>query len=178
MENYIVFERATGTIEYKAHGPDGSAAIQTIPDGYKLRMVSTPVGLLDSLALDPLRLDVWADVKVRRDATINGGAETPSGRVDSDELSRSNINGAVMAAFLSNLAGQPFTVTWTMADNSVVSLNAEQMIGVGLAVMDHVNTAHERARTLRTAIEAAEDVASLLLVDVSAEQGWGGEGEA
>ncbi|MDF0543326.1 DUF4376 domain-containing protein [Sphingobium sp. H39-3-25] len=120
--------------------------------------------------LTPQKHAVWLAAKAKRDAIINSGAMTPSGLVDSDEISRSNIAGATMAAMLAQQAGQSFSIEWTLATNDVVTLDAEQMIGVGLATMSHVNSAHDRARALRTEIESATDLVALLTMDL--ETGW------
>ncbi len=120
----------------------------------------------------PLRTVLWERAKAARDAAIDGGAPTPAGVVDSDALSRSNITGASIGAMLAQSSGAPFSVEWTLKNNSVVTLDAAQMIALGLAVLAHVNACHDHARALREQIEAAADVPALLQIDVSA--GWPG----
>lgn len=112
----------------------------------------------------------WQDVKTVREAHLNGGASTPFGAVDSNEVARSNITGAALAATLSKSVDQPFSVNWTMLDNSVEALDADQMIGLALAVLAHVNACHDRARALRGQIDAATDMAELLAIDI--QSGW------
>nr|WP_246343944.1 DUF4376 domain-containing protein [Sphingobium jiangsuense] len=117
---------------------------------------------------------MWRQIKARRAAVIDGGAPTPFGPVDSCETeevpARTNIMGAVLAAVIAKMADAPFAKTWTMLDNSVQTFGADEMIAVGLAVMAHVNAAHDRARDLRAAIDAAEDAATLLQIDIAS--GW------
>ena len=48
-----------------------------------------------------------------------------------------------------------FSIDWTLADNTVRTLNAADMIAVGVALGQHVNACHERARVLRGEIESA-----------------------
>lgn len=122
--------------------------------------------------VDWLRGPIWERAKAARDAAIDGGAPTPAGVVDSDALSRSNITGASIGAMLAQSSGAPFSVEWTLKNNSVVTLDAAQMIALGLAVLAHVNACHDHARALREQIEAAADVTALLQIDVSA--GWPG----
>ena len=75
-----------------------------------------------------------------------------------------------MAANIALRSGQPYSITWTMLDNSTKTLNAVEMIEVGLAVLAHVDACHNKARAFRTEIEAAADEAALLAIDVTA--GW------
>lgn len=112
----------------------------------------------------------WAETKLQRDLVINGGAPTQYGVMDSDETSRTNIAGAVLSAIIATNASQPFEVTWTLADNSTVTLDANQMVDVGTVVMSFVNACHEHARALRQQIDAAEDEAALAAIDIT--EGW------
>lgn len=172
MEFWFIYNIASGQIMFKGNGGAGLAAQQIVPVGFVLIIV--PQVIWDEGAattnLPALQSAVWEQVKARRDAAIDGGATTPSGVVDSDALSRSNISGAVLAAVIAQAAGAPFSMDWTLKDNSVVTLDAADMIAVGLAVMSHVNSAHAVARVLRATIEAATDVGTLLQIDITA--GW------
>jgi len=123
-----------------------------------------------ALTVDGNRYVIWNAAKDQRDLHIDGGAMTPSGPVDSDSEARSNISGAVIGALVAKQAGAPYSITWTMLDNSAAPLNADQMIALGLAVLAHVDACHDRARQLRAAIEGAADMAELLSIDVTA--GW------
>lgn len=160
--NYVVFSLATGEPKRWGVCPADMVALQA---GEGERSLPTT-----ALTADGNRPAVWDAAKVERDAHINGGAPTAFGVADSDELARSNIAGAALAALIAKGAGSPFSVTWTMADNSTVALNADQMIALGVAVMAHVDACHAHARILRGAIETAPDMASLLSIDVTA--GW------
>jgi hypothetical protein len=123
-----------------------------------------------SLTAEGNRAALWEVVKVHRTARIDGGAATPWGMVQTDTLSRSNISGAVLAALIAKSASQPFAITWTFADNSTAALGADEMIGLGSMVMAHVDACYAAARTLRSAIDRAADMAALLAIDLAA--GW------
>lgn len=172
MEFWFVYNIASGQIIFKGNGALGMAAQQSIPDGFVLILV--PQAMWDDGAettdLAGLQLAVWGAVKTMRDAVIDGGAASAIGVVDSDALSRSNISGAVLGALIAQSASAPFTIEWTAKDNSVHTLNAAQMIALGLAVLSHVNAAHDAARVLRAEIEAAADIPTLLQIDIEA--GW------
>lgn len=112
--------------------------------------------------IETARARKWADIKAVRDRLENGGFDMPDvGRFDSDADSRARIVGAVTAAKIAQDAGQPFSVEWTLADNTTVMLNAEQVISVGFAMLTHITSTHEKGRVLRAQIDAAEDVDSL-----------------
>ena len=99
---------------------------------------------------------------LERDRLENGGFDMPGiGRFDSDADSRARIVGAVTAAKIAKDASQPFNVEWTLADNTTVMLDADQVISVGFAMLTHSTSTHEKGRNLRSAIVAAEDAESL-----------------
>lgn len=108
------------------------------------------------------------ELKAMRDRNENGGASTPFGTVDTDPVSVRRINGAVQMAGI--VPPEAFSISWTMADNSVVSVNAAQMTQVGLAVGQHVDACHQHYRTLRDLLEAATDLAEVEAVDI--QSGW------
>lgn len=123
--------------------------------------------------LDERKAAMWQQVKARRASlTDDPGATvaTPAGVVQSDSKSQQNILGLVQMAVLANISAQPFAADFTLADNTVVTLNASQMIGLGVAVGQHVQAVYAQATALRQVIEAAEDHEALDLIDVEA--GW------
>jgi len=75
-----------------------------------------------------------------------------------------------LAAVIAKSASAPLEITWTFADNSTADLDADEMIGLGLTVMQHVDACYANARTLRADIDAAADMAALLSIDL--QQGW------
>lgn len=122
-------------------------------------------------SLDTAKAAVWARVKATREAKTDApGAlvATPFGVVQSDATSQRNITGLVTMALIAQGAGAPFSAAFTLADNSVVSLSAPKMIGLGVAVGQHVEAVYARARVLRDAIESAADQAALDAIDIDA----------
>ena len=112
--------------------------------------------------IETARARKWADIKAERDRLECGGFDMPGiGRFDSDADSRARIVGAVTAAKIAKDASQPFIVEWTLADNTAVMLDADQVISVGFAMLTHTTSTHEKGRNLRSAIVAAEDAESL-----------------
>lgn len=171
-EYFSIYSMTTGGLLFKGSGPDGTAAIQTPPAGYGLVVLPTIEWEKewDQVSLPAIRSALWAQVKARREALIDGGAPTSFGVMDADLVSRVNISGAATAALAAIGASQPFSIDWTNKANSVVTLDASEMIQMGLEVMSHVSACHDHARSLRAAIDAAADAATLLTIDYTA--GW------
>jgi hypothetical protein len=126
-----------------------------------------------AIPIEQAKADAWAQVKARREAlTDSPGATvaTPVGVVQSDAKSQQNILGLVQMAVLAQMTQKPFSADFTLADNSVVTINAQKMIGLGVAVGQHVQATYARSRVLRAAIDAAEDDKALSAIDLEA--GW------
>lgn len=103
----------------------------------------------------------WGLVKRDRAKTESGGFVWNGHRFDSDSESVQRISGAVQLAMIAAANGQPFSVDWTLQDNSILTLSGADMIQVGLALGAHVISAHTSARALRDQIAAAASVAEL-----------------
>jgi len=65
--------------------------------------------------------------------------------------------GAVQLAALDNMT----VMDWTLADNSVQTFNATELVQIGQALAAHVNACHVKARGLRAQIDAATTEAEL-----------------
>lgn len=99
---------------------------------------------------------------------------TPSGIVQCDLQSRANITGAVVMAMLAAQNAQPFSIAWTMADNTSVTLDGKAMITVGMATGQYVAAAHANGQVLKGQINAATTPAAVAAVDVTV--GWPAHG--
>jgi len=101
------------------------------------------------------RAQAWARIKAARESMEFGPFVWDGQTFDGDSESQRRIQGAAQLATLAQATGQPFSIDWTLADNTQATLTATEMIGVGVALGQHVNGAHGIARTLRTQIDAA-----------------------
>jgi hypothetical protein len=107
--------------------------------------------------LESLKARKWAEIKAARDTQESAGFTVEGiGTFDSDSESRSRITGTAIAAKIAKDAGQPFSVEWTLADNTAVVLDADQVITVGFAMLTHITSTHEKGRVLRAQIDAAQ----------------------
>lgn len=102
-----------------------------------------------------LKADKWDAIKAARDAAINAPLFTPHGTFDSDPISRANIAGDMAIAQTLAGASPPFSIIYTLADNTSVVLDTPGMVSVGLALGAKVQAAFATARALRGQIDAA-----------------------
>lgn len=109
----------------------------------------------DTRSLEAVKDSKWEDIKYQRNKVEFGGFTYNGMEFDSDMLSQ----GRILAASIMN---QP--TTWTLANNLVVDLTAQDMQGVVQAMMTHVMSCHARSRLARdnilssTTIEEIETV--------------------
>jgi hypothetical protein len=115
--------------------------------------------------LEAARTRAWARIKASRSAAEYGGFDCQIGgvtmRFDGDAENQRRLQGAVALAQVAAAVNQPFAVTWTLADNSVVTLSASNITAAGVALGTHVTACFDRGRTLRAQIEAATTKAEL-----------------
>lgn len=109
----------------------------------------------DSRSMKEISEAKWAEIKRKRSLQEFQGFFWHDLEFDSDPLSQQRIQGAVQLATLAKLTNQPFSIEWTLKDNSTRTLSADDMIAVGMALGAHINEQHVRARQLREQIEAA-----------------------
>lgn len=150
---------------------DGAESIETLEtfrDGEAVQVRARVYDL--GLLLDIAKVDARAAVMQQRDCVELGGCMTPLGRFDTDADSQRKVNGSVTMALIAQTVGQPFSVEWTMEDNSTVNHDAAAMIAAGIAVGQHVSACHARGVDLKAAIDAAESLAALAAINI--EEGW------
>lgn len=99
-----------------------------------------------------------SEIKRARDAFEFGGFDWSGYCFDSNAISQQRIQGAVQLAMAAQATGEPFSIEWTLADNSVITLDGGQMLAVGLAMGQHIQAAHGKARLLKQRIDAAQSI--------------------
>lgn len=112
--------------------------------------------------VDPRNLDAhkdakWEEIKAARANAEYGGFTWDGSTFDSDLASQQKIIGAAQLAGLNSA----YEVDWTLADNTVRHLTASNMVEVGTALGQHVNTQYIHARALRQQISDAETLQEL-----------------
>lgn len=116
---------------------------------------------VDPRTLEDLRAERWTVIRQQRDRVEFGGFVWDGSTFDSDAISQSRIQGAAQMASIAAAAGQPFSIDWTLADNTVRQLSGEQMTQVGLAMGQHIASCHAISRALRAQIQAASSASQL-----------------
>lgn len=119
---------------------------------------------VDPRTLADLKEAKWLEIKAARDAAEFGSFTWDNSTFDSDPTSQSRIQGAAQLATLALMNSQPFSIDWTLADNSTRVLTAQDMLAVGTAMGVHTNTQHVKARLKRDMINAAttaEEIAAI-----------------
>jgi len=86
---------------------------------------------------------------------------------DSDERSVLRITQAALTA---QVIGASFTIDWTAADNSVITLDLAAMLGMPAALAVRANALHQYAAGLKAQIAAAADATALAAIDIVT--GW------
>lgn len=142
-----------------------------VPAGYEaMRVGGAWVLRQDAQAgptLEQARDDKWRQMKAARCSAISAPLATPFGTFDADDEARQNIihTAQLMQTQAQTLApGAAPTVDFTLADNTVATLTAGQMVQVALLLAARIQGAHARGRAVRAAIQAAtsaQDVAAI-----------------
>lgn len=120
--------------------------------------------------IEAKKVQMVSAVNARRDAAEEAGFTYMGKPFDSDSRSVQRINTAVQAAQVALAAAAPFELEWMCADNTTVTLDAQQMLGVPVALATHANAVHLNGRNLKDAIAAATTSAELAAIDI--ESGW------
>lgn len=143
-----------------AYAADDASLKNTWP-GAGFEWDNDSMSWVDARTLGEVKAQRWAQIKAQRDAVEFGGFTWSGDEFDSDAESQARIMGAVQMALIAAQAEQPFAIDWTLADNTVRSMSAADIVSAGLALGEHVAAAHGIARTLRAAIDACTTAAEV-----------------
>jgi hypothetical protein len=112
----------------------------------------------NSDTLEAARDRTWTRIKLDRDAAEAADFVWGDSSFQSD---KARVTGATQMALLAQMASEPFEIDWTLADNTVRTLDAEDMIAVGVALGRHIADVFETGRQLRVQIADATTIAEL-----------------
>ena len=105
--------------------------------------------------LDDIKTNKRAEITSARNAAITGGFEYMGKPIDSDRDSVMAITGASVAALAASAAGIPYSVTWTCAVDSTITLDANGVLGLAVGLAMYADAQHTKGRPLKDAIKAA-----------------------
>lgn len=130
-------------------GDNGTGYVRDPKSGKPVSAPPPPLPSIENVASS-----TWEAIKAARDAAEQAGCPYMGKTLDSDSTSVQRISIAVQAAQGALAASvEGFTMDWTMQDNTIIAMTAEQVIGMSAALAAYSNALHERARVLRDQIE-------------------------
>ena len=107
---------------------------------------------IDARTLDSVKARAWARIKAAR--SVAEAADFTCGGVVY-QADKDRIVGAAQLALMAQAAGQPYSIDWTLSDNTYLTLDASGMIAVGAALGAHVADAFAIGLHLRGQVAAA-----------------------
>lgn len=125
-------------------------ATPTLVDGKWVRGWTVRDKTAEELAEDLDRKK--ATIKARRDKAMEAGTTINGVSIATDDLSQQRITGAALAANIDNT----ITVKWKLPDDTFVTLDATQIIGIAQGVREHVQACFDREAELLAALEAGQ----------------------
>jgi hypothetical protein len=120
--------------------------------------------------IEELRLQFRRKVNDQRFELERNGFTYQGRKFDSDQASFNRLQVALSMAMIANTANVPYAVDWTTADNSVVTLDANQVLEMAKALAAYGTSLHERARLLKKKIETCKSLAELVALDLDLNQ--------
>lgn len=97
-------------------------------------------------------VDEWRDEQKHANITVNGVT------YHADEVSTTNIMGAVQMAGIASQFSQPFSVVWSDINQADVTLDGTGITQLGLALGQRTAVLYPQARQICTDIDNAADV--------------------
>lgn len=91
----------------------------------------------------------WEAMKAARDAAERSTFVWNGYTIDAD---MARINGAATGAIIAQAASQTYEDVWTLADNSTIPVNGQDILAMCLALAAHVSACHAHGRALRQQI--------------------------
>lgn len=155
--------QVVGTVYVKVDGLTGYTGEAKLQIAEKLALL----GLYEEAHEDPLERAKqlrWNRLLSIRDGLESKGFNYLGKTFDSDQRSILRIGMTAQAAMAAAMQGTDFSIDWTCADNSVLSMTRDQVIGLPVALATHANAIHLQARDLKVALDNAGSIAEVQLV--------------
>ncbi len=116
---------------------------------------------IDPRTLQDLKAAKWADIKRARDAAELGPFTYDAMEFDGDLNAQRRLAAYISISKSALAAGREFVAEFTLADDTQVTLSAQDFVGIELAKVQSVAAAFALASVLRGQIEAAQTLAEL-----------------
>lgn len=108
----------------------------------------------DPRSFEQLKEAKWEEMKERRLAALLAPLETPFGVFDADARGAMNIKDTISLQAALVGMGMPSEVSFTLADNTEVTLTQQQMLTVGILLGARTQEIYSKGRALRLRIDA------------------------
>ena len=115
----------------------------------------------DIRTVEEVKVKKWAELKAAREVAFDAPLTTPFGIFDCTLSARRSITDAVMMLQTLAAAGTPTDITFTLANNTEISLTTAQMVQVGLLLGAKTQAAYARGRAVRELVAAALTIADV-----------------
>lgn len=139
---------------YTPYTTNQISARQAVPS-YPATWSNTSFSWVDSRSLSDAKTDTWNTIRNARDANLAAGFMWNGYKFDSDDISIQRIMGAVQLATLAMSQSQPFSIVWTLFDNSTLSMSGIDLISMYVALGTFTQACFTAGVAFRTQIDAA-----------------------
>ena len=149
------YDVASGkVVSYQPTAPVSTALVTWAWDAALQRWVPKPT-------LASLKIDKWAAIKAKRDASIALPKTTTMGQFDATPEAQNNLNKVIALVQVAQSRALPATANFTLATNLRVLFTLTQLQTAALEMGSAVQTLYDTADAIRLRIEAATDAATL-----------------
>lgn len=126
------------------------AELGALPEG---TLIIKPLKTLSEAKAEKL-----IEITTERDKREQAGFDYMGKTFDADATSMQRLTLAAQSASIALSANEPFTINWTVQDDSSITLNAAEMIGIIPAIAIHADNLHQEGRILKDAVNLAKTV--------------------
>jgi len=128
---------------------------------YPATWSNTSFSWVDSRTLSQAQADTWETIKADRGIAQLAGFTWNGYKFDSDDISIQRIQGAVQLAVLAQAAGSPFSIVWTLYDNTTLTMSGSDIINMYLSLGSFIQGIFATGVTLRNQINSATSISQL-----------------
>lgn len=100
-------------------------------------------------SLEELKDQTWLRIKEIRNSLERKPLPYMGNLLDFDSISSERLSWAINTAQTAIITGQDFNVDWTCCDNSVLTMTAQDVLGIPIAVAQRSDSLHKIARKIK-----------------------------
>lgn len=134
---------------------EAQVAAKAVRPSYPCEWSNAAMAWVDARTLQEAKDARWAELLIERAAREFSTFTWDGSVFDCDSESQTRIIGSATLAIIASMTAQPFSIDWTLADDTVRALSGPDMLNVGAALGAHVTAVHDTSRALHDQIEAA-----------------------